>query len=93
MLNPQLTRRDFLKLASAGTLAFALKDLRLDRALARRGRFLGRLAVRARQHFGNQDDGGGHQHGRANQAFFYRAFHGAKYKRRGARTGRKLRNL
>jgi len=34
MLNPQLTRRDFLKLASAGTLAFALKDLRVDRALA-----------------------------------------------------------
>ncbi len=34
MLNPQLTRRDFLKLASAGTLAFALKDLRVDRAFA-----------------------------------------------------------
>jgi len=34
MLNPQLTRRDFLKLASAGTLAFALKDLRLDHSLA-----------------------------------------------------------
>ncbi|MCI0553723.1 MAG: L,D-transpeptidase family protein [Anaerolineae bacterium] len=34
MLNSQLSRRDFLKLASAGTLAFALKDLRLDRALA-----------------------------------------------------------
>ncbi|HET9907793.1 MAG TPA: L,D-transpeptidase family protein [Anaerolineales bacterium] len=33
-LNPQLTRRDFLKLVSAGTLAFALKDLRIDRALA-----------------------------------------------------------
>jgi len=34
MLNPQLTRREFLKLASTGTLAFALKDLRIDRALA-----------------------------------------------------------
>ena len=29
-----LSRRDFLKLASTGTLAFALKDLRLDEALA-----------------------------------------------------------
>jgi hypothetical protein len=35
MLDPQISRRDFLKLASAGSLAFALKDLRwLDRALA-----------------------------------------------------------
>ena len=34
MLNPQLTRRDFLKLATAGTLAFALNDLKLDRAFA-----------------------------------------------------------
>ena len=34
MLNPQITRREFLKLASTGTLAFALKDLRVDRALA-----------------------------------------------------------
>lgn len=34
MLNPQLTRREFLKLASTGTLALALKDLRVDRALA-----------------------------------------------------------
>ena len=34
MLNPQISRRDFLKLASAGTLAFALSDLRLDRALS-----------------------------------------------------------
>ena len=33
MLNPQLTRRDFLKLASAGTLAFALKDLIVGRSL------------------------------------------------------------
>jgi lipoprotein-anchoring transpeptidase ErfK/SrfK len=34
ILNPQITRRDFLKLISSGSLAFALKDLRLDRALA-----------------------------------------------------------
>ena len=34
MLNLQISRRDFLKLASAGSLAFALKDLRLDRAIA-----------------------------------------------------------
>jgi len=34
MLNPQISRREFLKLASAGSLAFALKDLRLNRALA-----------------------------------------------------------
>ena len=34
MLNPQITRRDFLKLASAGTLAFALSDLRLERVLS-----------------------------------------------------------
>jgi len=34
MLNPQISRRDFLKLASAGTLAFALSDLHLDRALS-----------------------------------------------------------
>lgn len=34
MLNPQLTRRDFLKLISSGSLAFALKDLRLDCVLA-----------------------------------------------------------
>ncbi len=34
MLNPQISRREFLKLASTGSLAFALKDLRLDRAFA-----------------------------------------------------------
>jgi hypothetical protein len=34
MLNPQISRREFLKLASAGSLAFALRDLRLDRTLA-----------------------------------------------------------
>jgi len=32
MLNPQLTRRDFLKLASTGSLAFALSELHLDHA-------------------------------------------------------------
>ena len=34
MLNPQLTRREFLKLASTGSLAFALSELRLERAFA-----------------------------------------------------------
>lgn len=34
MLNPQISRREFLKLASAGSLAFALSDLRIDRAFA-----------------------------------------------------------
>jgi lipoprotein-anchoring transpeptidase ErfK/SrfK len=34
MLNSQISRREFLKLASAGSLAFALKDLRIERALA-----------------------------------------------------------
>jgi hypothetical protein len=34
MLTPQLTRREFIKLAASGTLAFALKDLRIARALA-----------------------------------------------------------
>jgi hypothetical protein len=34
MLDPQISRRDFLKLAASGTLAFALKDLRIERALA-----------------------------------------------------------
>jgi lipoprotein-anchoring transpeptidase ErfK/SrfK len=34
MLNPQITRREFIKLVSAGSLAFALKDLRADRVLA-----------------------------------------------------------
>ncbi|MCK7483272.1 MAG: hypothetical protein M0C28_44165 [Candidatus Moduliflexus flocculans] len=34
MLNPQLSRREFLKLATTGSLAFALSDLKLDRALA-----------------------------------------------------------
>src|SRR5919109_3063982 len=33
MLNPQISRREFLKLVSTGSLAFALHDLRLDRAL------------------------------------------------------------
>jgi hypothetical protein len=34
MLNPQISRREFLKLATTGSLAFALSDLKLDRALA-----------------------------------------------------------
>jgi L,D-transpeptidase catalytic domain len=34
MLNPQLSRRDFLKLARTGSLAFVLSDLRLDRVFA-----------------------------------------------------------
>jgi len=34
MLDPQLTRRDFLKLASTGSLAFALSELHLERAFA-----------------------------------------------------------
>jgi hypothetical protein len=34
MLNPQITRREFLKLVSTGTLAFALKDLRVGSVLA-----------------------------------------------------------
>lgn len=34
MLNPQISRREFLKLASAGSLAFVLRDLLIDRALA-----------------------------------------------------------
>jgi len=34
MIHPQISRRDFLKLAAAGSLAYALKDLRLDRAFA-----------------------------------------------------------
>ncbi|HXF85423.1 MAG TPA: L,D-transpeptidase family protein [Anaerolineales bacterium] len=34
MINPQISRRDFLKLAASGALAFALKDLRLDHAFA-----------------------------------------------------------
>src|SRR5512134_3641245 len=34
MLNPQISRREFLKLVSTGSLAFALRDLRLDRSLA-----------------------------------------------------------
>ena len=34
MLNPQITRREFIKLVSAGSLAFALKDLRIPGVLA-----------------------------------------------------------
>ncbi|MBK9924863.1 MAG: L,D-transpeptidase [Anaerolineales bacterium] len=34
MLTPQISRREFLKLATTGSLAFALSDLKLDRAFA-----------------------------------------------------------
>ena len=34
MLIPQISRREFIKLATTGSLAFALSDLKLDRALA-----------------------------------------------------------
>jgi hypothetical protein len=34
MLNPQISRREFLKLVSAGSLAFALRDLRVEHAFA-----------------------------------------------------------
>lgn len=37
MLNPQITRREFLKLVSAGTLSFAMKDLVVGRALQQTG--------------------------------------------------------
>jgi hypothetical protein len=33
MLHPQISRREFLKLVSTGSLAFALRDLRIDRTL------------------------------------------------------------
>jgi len=45
ILNPQITRRDFLKLVSAGTLAFALRDLRIDYALAASPITQGRMTV------------------------------------------------
>ncbi len=45
MLDPRLTRREFLKLASTGTLAFALKDLRVDRALATPAVTQGRMTI------------------------------------------------
>jgi lipoprotein-anchoring transpeptidase ErfK/SrfK len=45
ILNTQITRRDFLKLVSSGTLAFALKDLRLDRALAASTITQGRMTI------------------------------------------------
>jgi len=45
MLNPQLTRREFLKLATTGALAFALKDLRIDRALAIANVTQGRMTI------------------------------------------------
>ena len=45
ILNPQITRREFLKFASTGTLAFALKDLRLDRALSADSITQGRMTI------------------------------------------------
>ena len=45
MLNPQISRRDFLKLAGAGSLAFALKDLRLDHAIAASPPRQGRMTI------------------------------------------------
>src|SRR5215207_7517250 len=45
ILNPQITRRDFLKLISSGSLAFALRDLRLDRALAAPAITQGRMTL------------------------------------------------
>ena len=45
MLNPQITRRDFLKLASAGTLAFALSDLRLERVFSASAVKQGRMTL------------------------------------------------
>jgi len=45
MLNSQLSRRDFLKLASTGSLALALKDLKLDRAFASSAITEGRMTI------------------------------------------------
>jgi len=45
MLNSQLSRRDFLKLAAAGSLAFVLKDLKLDRAFAAPAVTQGRMTI------------------------------------------------
>ena len=45
MLDPQLTRRDFLKLAATGSLAFALSELRLDHALASSPIKQGRMTI------------------------------------------------
>jgi len=43
--NPQITRRDFLKILSTGSLAFALKDLRLDHVLADSPITQGRMTI------------------------------------------------
>src|SRR5215207_5552006 len=43
MLNPQISRREFLKLVSTGSLAFALRGLRLDRAPEETPPKLGRI--------------------------------------------------
>ena len=45
MLNPQITRRDFLKLAAAGSLAYALNDLRIDHVLAAPAVTLGCMTI------------------------------------------------
>jgi len=45
IINPQITRREFLKLVSTGSLAFALKDLRLDRVLAAPAVTHGRMTI------------------------------------------------
>ena len=45
MLNPQISRRDFLKLVSAGSLALALRDVRVDHALAASAVKQGRMTV------------------------------------------------
>jgi len=55
-----------------------IDGVRLDRALtaALRGR-LGffSVAIRTREHLGNQNDRRGHEHHCADQTFFYGAFH------------------
>src|SRR5687767_8110509 len=43
MLTPQISRREFLKLVSAGSLAFALRDLRLDSTSAQAAVKQGRI--------------------------------------------------
>ena len=45
MLDPRLTRREFLKLASTGSLAFALKDLRVDHTLSTSAITQGRMTI------------------------------------------------
>src|SRR5215831_10870543 len=45
MLDPRLTRREFLKLASTGSLAFALKDLRVNNILSAPSITQGRMTI------------------------------------------------